>query len=786
MKRSVQRLGLMLLAAGMLALPGCIGVSQNPSYFPWLCSTGDIVPTHAKPPGPGYYANFDPHAVRLEVRPLDATNPVRTQHVLIATVYDEKGLPRRNRRVEWMIEGVGNLIEVDESGFWPGRGYKTNNKHGVSYTSYFEHRLSRGTDGANDDLVIRPGQTWCIISSAVEGDTHVTAYAPGVANWEKGKAYTTLRWVDAFGEFPPPAQVRAGTDHVLTTRIRRFTDKQPLANYRVRYRIVDGPPAVFVPTRTQEVVVSSDLSGNAQVAIAQVAPVLGTNRVAIEIIRPPDPTAPSGSGLTLARGETTVEWLAPAVALAVTGPPQAVLDQEFTVTSTISNTGRLESRAMTLVSQVPEGVEFVRSQPPGFRDGQQVTWTFGLLQAGQAHSVQATYRARRPGPVTTCSSVTTEEGLKDEKCVITNVGAPSLKVAITGPATGMVGTPLTFQVTVSNTGSGSTENVTLTADFDPNLEHETRANPLQLPLGPLAANDSRNIPLILTPRQVGQMAIRVNATAAGGLSDQAQTTVQVQQPQVSLTIAGPRTRYKDRQADFDLEVSNPGDLPLANVVLRDRLPPELAFLSATEGGQIAGPEVVWNLGTLPPREKRVVRLSTRAQSLSTAAVQVAVVTSNGLRREAQAALEILGAPGTRLEARPMNNPVEIGKNVSYVINVSNTGSAAAKQVEIRAMLPAELKVLAGKGPSGHNIAGQVLTFGPVDCEPNQTLEYTIECQALRPGDVRVRMELRTPTHPDTATEPIFQEVSTRLYDPTRPAADTAPPPPPPPPLPPGL
>src|SRR6516164_5506292 len=117
----------LLLAVGFVLLPGCFGITQNPSYFPYLLPTGDIIQTHAKPAGPGYYANFDPHACRLEVRPLESTNPVRTQHVVIATVYDEKGVPRRNRRVEWMVEGVGNIVEVDESGFFPGRGYKVDN-----------------------------------------------------------------------------------------------------------------------------------------------------------------------------------------------------------------------------------------------------------------------------------------------------------------------------------------------------------------------------------------------------------------------------------------------------------------------------------------------------------------------------------------------------------------------------------------------------------------------------------------------------------------------------------
>src|SRR5262249_17079351 len=140
----IRTLLFVLLTAGLGPLAGCFGISQNPSYFPRLLPTGDIIRTHAKPPGWGYFTNFDPHACRLEVRPLEGTNPVQTSHVLIATIYDEKGVPRRNRRVEWMVEGVGNIVEVDESGYFPGPGDKGYNKYAVSYTDYCRHRINRG------------------------------------------------------------------------------------------------------------------------------------------------------------------------------------------------------------------------------------------------------------------------------------------------------------------------------------------------------------------------------------------------------------------------------------------------------------------------------------------------------------------------------------------------------------------------------------------------------------------------------------------------------------------
>src|SRR5262245_21373264 len=308
----------LLLALALGAAAGCLGLSHNPTYFPNLMPFGNIIRTHAKPSGPSYFANFDPHAVRLEVRPLQSASPVNRHHVLIATVYDENGKPRRHRRIEWMIEGAGHIVEEDESGLFAGRGYKVDNHYAVSYTDYAQHCITRGNSDPNDDFVIRPGQSWCVISSPVEGDTHVTVYAPEINNWDNNKVTVTHRWIDAEWRLPSAGVARAGTQHVFTTSIFRHTDHQPLTGYRVRYRILDGPPALFLPGRTPEAEIASDLRGNASIAIYQEAFQPGVNRIAVEIIRPPDPTTPSGSGLVIAQGIVTMEWQGPQVSLTKT------------------------------------------------------------------------------------------------------------------------------------------------------------------------------------------------------------------------------------------------------------------------------------------------------------------------------------------------------------------------------------------------------------------------------------------------------------------------------------
>ena len=271
-------LSLLLVAGMLLGATGCFGGTQNPSYFPYWLPTGDVIRTHAKPIGPGYYANFDPHAVELVLEPPAMTSQVGSQVVLLATVRDgsKDANPRRSRRVEWKVTN-GNIIEVDESGYLPGRGGIDGNT-AWSFTCYGEQRITRGNANKADDIMLRPGQTWCVVSSPVEGDTHVQVVAPGIHNWDKRMKTTIIRWVDAVWEFPPRA--RRPVRHRARVRYEDRT-ASPIANRSTSTasatRSLGGPPAVLLPSRTQEEVVISDLNGLAKVRIAQVQPASGVN-----------------------------------------------------------------------------------------------------------------------------------------------------------------------------------------------------------------------------------------------------------------------------------------------------------------------------------------------------------------------------------------------------------------------------------------------------------------------------------------------------------------------------
>src|SRR5262249_31767210 len=144
-------------------------------------------------------------------------------------------------------------------------------------------------------------------------------------------------------------------------------------------------------------------------------------------------------------------------------------------------------------------------------------------------------------------------------------------------------------------------------------------------------------------------------------------------------------------------------------------------------------------------------------------MNTAVLTTDfGLRVEDSARMEILATPAAlRLEVIDIGDPVEVGKQVEYQIEVANTGSKPAGGVQVIATLPAELKAVNTVGGPA-NVQGQTITFGKLEAlAPGQTQKYSIKAEALKAGDVRFEAKLLS----DILTSPVTETESTTVVDP---------------------
>jgi hypothetical protein len=75
-------------------------------------------------------------------------------------------------------------------------------------------------------------------------------------------------------------------------------------------------------------------------------------------------------------------------------------------------------------------------------------------------------------------------------------------------------------------------------------------------------------------------------------------------------------------------------------------------------------------------------------------------------------------------------------------------------------VPAQFRVVNANGPSQSRIDGQRVTFAAVNnVAPKATLTFVVDVEAIQPGDVRFRVELRA----QGLQEPVVEEESTNIY-----------------------
>ncbi len=754
-----------------------VGCTHNPGYFPSLLPPGPVQQTHAKPRF-GYFRNFDPKAHKLDVKPGGlATAPLGSQIVLVATVYDKDGTPRRDRRVEWMIEGPGNIIEADESGFTAGRGYKHDNKYAVTHTSYTSKTITRGNDDPKDDVAVEPGQTFVVISSAIPGETVVTAYAPEVFNWDNGRVVTKVMWGESRFKFPETTTVRVGGETTLATSINP-TSADAGSNFRVRYRVIDGPAAVLVANGAslsgsggKEAEAFTDTNGEAAVRLVQNDPKTGKTRVAIEVVKPSESGV--GPGTVVGRRETTVEWAIAEVKLKVNAPAVASIIGTFPVTVSLDNASAVESKDSRVRVTLSDGATLSRSEPPPIRQDDKGGLIFDIPPVSGKGKQPITLQVKpgRIGSVTISAEAVTADGMQANTTATTRVEQGKLQLILEAPPVVLAGERIPARISVTNGGAAPAENVTVWARFDEGLLSANGRSPVELTAGTLAPGQTKTLDLPLSAKATGRYGIRATSTGDGNLSASAEpVVVEARRTELAVAITGPKLAYLNQQVSWSLTVANRGDAPVSNVVVRATLPPEIKITSA-EGSTVGAGSVEWKLADLQPGAQKSFKLEGDANKLAAqAGVTVSALgdaTNNGkpvgtpVEAKAETAVAVIGTPALSLELSTPPGHVELGKRVRYQIRVKNQGTVSAHNVDVSASVPSELKPFRGTGAGTGRIdatTGRV-TFSTIEeLQPGQTLTFTIDVDAAQPGDARFTAEVKA-AH---LRNPLREEQSTRV------------------------
>jgi uncharacterized repeat protein (TIGR01451 family) len=479
-------------------------------------------------------------------------------------------------------------------------------------------------------------------------------------------------------------------------------------------------------------------------AFARAAPV-GRDLVAI--------AEPSGSSMTIVYPRPDYGILQVDKAM----PTEVRLDTPFTYVVRVTNLTDMMLTEITITETLSRDFTFQSSEPVARVEQDRLIWQIEQLAPRANRSIRITGVATAARQLEYCTAIT--HTARD--CTAIKVVEPTLELVKIAPAEALLCEPIQVEFVVTNTGTGAAHNIQIVDTLPTGLQTTDGKGKIVLEAGTLAAGESRRFSIKLRAAKVGTYINKATATSATGLQAESEATLtNVRQPVLTITKSGPRRQFLGRPVTYEMTVTNRGDGPAQNTMIEDIIPPGVTSIEATAGAQSSGSKLIWELGTLQPNTSKTVRVSytpTREGELmatATASAYCAEPVTDSARTA------ITGIAAARVEVIDLEDPVEVGGTTTYLITVTNEGSAADSNIRISALLDEKLQYVSSAGATAGSIMGRTVSFAPLrTLEPKGKATWRIVVRGLLAGDARVRVTM----HTDQLALPVEQTEATHIY-----------------------
>jgi len=469
---------------------------------------------------------------------------------------------------------------------------------------------------------------------------------------------------------------------------------------------------------------------------------------------PSKPSAPtskkkSGSGavtrdgmLINGRAYPTGERSSSAIYLEKSVPVEVILGKAYEYRLEVTNLTNDQLDNVVVTDQPGQGFQFKSSTPaPQGSDNATLTWLLGDLGGGQKKAITVTGSAAGVTSVTGCADVSYDSML----CLTTNVVEPKLKITKEGPPEIMICDPITYKFVVTNSGTGAARNIKVEDRLPAGLATESGSNTISFTIAELGAGENKTYSAKVKAQKTGSYTNAATASADGGLSSKSnEVKTVVREPKLALTMNAPKLTYGGTPLPVQLTASNTGDATCTETLLEVTIPDGTSFERASQGGRKTGNKVQWKLGNLAAGAKTDVEMVLRADKLGGKTIDAEIICRCADAATARASTDVKGIPAILIEVVDVEDPIPVGTNVTYVVTVTNQGSAVANDIEIVCTLEDTMEYVSSSGATRGSASGNTVTFAPLkSVAPGDDATWKVIIKAKRAGDVRFRVEMNS-------------------------------------------
>lgn len=443
-------------------------------------------------------------------------------------------------------------------------------------------------------------------------------------------------------------------------------------------------------------------------------------------------------------------------------PKEIKLNQQFTYTIKITNLTDTMLSDIIINEEYSNNFRIISTNPLAQESTNMLTWKIDSLGPKVVREITISGLSDYAEPMKSSTTVQTPV-----TPAVANVAViqPSLKLTKVIPSEAMLCDLIPVKYIISNDGTGTITQARILDTLPQGLRTTDGKDEISIDVGSIFENQSREYTVELRAARVGSYSSRATANSAGmGLrTESADTTIIVSQPVLAITKSGPDRLYIGRPVTYEIIVSNKSQVAAKDVVVEDTVPEGVVTVKATEGAQVSesNTKLTWKLDSLAPNTSQTFRISyTPTQpgvitNSASASSYCAQSVSSAVRTV------VTGIPAVNLEVADLEDPVRIGNRATYVVTVTNQGSAPLTNILIACVLESNVKYISSSGSTSGTMEGDRLRFQPLSSiAPQEKAVWKVTVAAATPGDVRFKVIMNS----DELSRPVEKTEATYLYE----------------------
>ena len=448
----------------------------------------------------------------------------------------------------------------------------------------------------------------------------------------------------------------------------------------------------------------------------------------------------------------------PSLQIQKRAPEEVQVGQPASFGLIVRNVGNATAYDVAVVDSVPRGTKLSKTNPPAeHRSDGTLIWSLGEMSAGSEQVLTVELIPETEGEIGSVASV----NFAAQASVRTVSTQPKLVVKQVVERSILLGKPVQIRVTVINEGTGVARGVALEEDVPRGLRHPMGAT-LGVPLGDLAPGQSKSTDLELVAIEPGQTKNIMRAVASNTSAGESVAEIEIVSPKIRIETTGPKLRYLERQATYQVNVTNEGTSTAFDVEIVAQLPRGMQYNSSGNHGEYLPDQhaVSWSLEELPvgstattemtllPVEEGdfAIRLQCRAVGIESTPIEKQV------RIEGQSELAFT--------IEDDNDPIETDGQTTYLVRLTNTGTRVDEEVQVMIELPQGAKVLQVNAPVAYKETAQGLVFEPIpQMRAKDQQQYRFAVRLDREGVQIVRAHVKSKLR----STPVVKEESTQVY-----------------------